>query len=408
MPSVPTIFVCVICETTAPLHVAAWAFTHHSAPWIPTMARARGEERRVAQRHGPDDSSPQGGKHGVLQDGRRRGRACRPADTSRWGAAIAGGTAAHRGAHRGHRAVRADPRCACAAVGEPGGGPLAWDRRAGACRAGYRRAQDLSGQGPAALRLSSFTESWTVGGSADDRLLFFSAAAYRQADRWHSSFLWSRRSWWREEVYKVHAQNRIQQCLWSRTLTFQFLMVVVDGSVMEALKVSPKDRVLQRFSWSKSRWHSSSSGSWRLWRSSRLPPEFFWRFILALAWCRGLGFYWGSSYFSQIKKSVGLGPHSGSELGADFNPWTPAAYAVPMIPEEDESVTESESESEPEEDVETRFAGGFRPMRVCKRFLELHMGRPVPGCAYGDRCTFAHSWAELHREVSAHEHEFAS
>ena len=30
-----------------------------------------------------DDSSPRGGKHDVLQDGRRRGRACRPADTSR-------------------------------------------------------------------------------------------------------------------------------------------------------------------------------------------------------------------------------------------------------------------------------------------------------------------------------------
>ena len=30
-----------------------------------------------------------------------------------------------------------------------------------------------------------------------------------------------------------------------------------------------------------------SSGSWRSWRSSRLPPEFFWRFILALAWCLG-------------------------------------------------------------------------------------------------------------------------
>ena len=27
--------------------------------------------------------------------------------------------------------------------------------------------------------------------------------------------------------------------------------------------------------------------------------------------------------FPQRKKSVGLGPHSGSELGADLNPWTP-------------------------------------------------------------------------------------
>ena len=40
--------------------------------------------------------------------------------------------------------------------------------------------------------------------------------------------------------------------------------------------------------------------------------------------------------FPQIKKSAGLGPHSGSELGADFNPWTPAAYAGSMVLEEDE------------------------------------------------------------------------
>ena len=38
-----------------------------------------------------------------------------------------------------------------------------------------------------------------------------------------------------------------------------------------------------------------------------------------------------------------------------------------------------ESESELEEDVETRFADVFRPVRVCTRFLELHMGRPVRG-----------------------------
>ena len=75
-----------------------------------------------------------------------------------------------------------------------------------------------------------------------------------------------------------------------------------------------------------------------------------------------------------------------------------------MVLEEDELGMESE----PEEDVETRFADGFRPMRVCTRFLKLHMGRPVRGCAYGDRCTFAHSWAELHPEASTHEHELAS
>ena len=103
-----------------------------------------------------------------------------------------------------------------------------------------------------------------------------------------------------------------------------------------------------------------------------------------------------------------LGPHSGSELGADFDPWAPSAYADPLALEEDELETGSESESKPEEDAETRFAAGFRPLWVCVRFLDLHMGRPVRGCAHGDRCTFAHSWAELHSEASAHEHELAS
>ena len=35
-------------------------------------------------------------------------------------------------------------------------------------------------------------------------------------------------------VFRVLAQNRVQQrVLWSRPLTFQLLMVVVDGAVME-------------------------------------------------------------------------------------------------------------------------------------------------------------------------------
>ena len=40
------------------------------------------KERRVEQRHGPDDSSSLGGKDGVFQFVRRWGCACRPADTS--------------------------------------------------------------------------------------------------------------------------------------------------------------------------------------------------------------------------------------------------------------------------------------------------------------------------------------
>ena len=43
-----------------------------------------------------------------------------------------------------------------------------------------------------------------------------------------------------------------------------------------------------------------------------------------------------------------------------------------------------------------------------RRFLEHQLGRLVWGCAHGDRCTFAHSWAELHPEASANEHQLAS
>ena len=85
----------------------------------------------------------------------------------------AGGSAAHRDAHRGHLAVRADPRCACTANGEPGGRTLE-DRRAGACRAGYRRAQDFSGPDPGALCVSSSAEGGTVGGRFFPSLLFSS------------------------------------------------------------------------------------------------------------------------------------------------------------------------------------------------------------------------------------------
>ena len=116
----------------------------------------------------------------------------------------------------------------------------------------------------------------------------------------------------------------------------------------------------------------------------------------------------GFRTFSRPEKSAGWGPHSGSELGADFTPWTPAAYAESRAGAYDESEAESESEAGAEDGAVSRFAAGFRPWRVCVRFLEFQQGRPVRGCAYGDRCTFAHSWAELHPEASAHERYLAS
>ena len=54
----------------------------------------------------------------------------------------------------------------------------------------------------------------------------------------------------------------------------------------------------------------------------------------------GQGFF---RTFLRWKKSAGLGPHSGSELGADFNPWIPAAYAESMAGAYDVAVEESEA-----------------------------------------------------------------
>ena len=61
--------------------------------------------------------------------------------------------------------------------------------------------------------------------------------------------------------------------------------------------------------------------------------------------------------------------------------------------------------------------GGGRSGSLCSWFpapAGLHavpqapVGMARAGCAYGDRCTFAHSWAELHPEASAHEQQLAS
>ena len=116
----------------------------------------------------------------------------------------------------------------------------------------------------------------------------------------------------------------------------------------------------------------------------------------------------GFRTFSPAQKSATERPESSAALGAEPSSRPPAAYAESMAFDEDGSVAESEPEVGAEDGAVTRFAAGFRPWRVCVRFLELQMGRPVRGCVYGDRCTFAHSWAELHPEASAQERELAS
>ena len=61
--------------------------------------------------------------------------------------------------------------------------------------------------------------------------------------------------------------------------------------------------------------------------------------------------------FPIFPKCAGLGSHSGSELPSESSPSTRRAYAVPMVPEDDEPATESESEVEKDCDFWVDGAG---------------------------------------------------
>ena len=50
-----------------------------------------------------------------------------------------------------------------------------------------------------------------------------------------------------------------------------------------------------------------------------------------------------------------------------------------MAGADDEFEAESEADAEVEEDAATRFAAGFRPMRVCTRFLKHQLGGQCGG-----------------------------
>ena len=191
-----------------------------------------------------------------------------------------------------------------------------------------------------------------------------------------------------EEAFKVSLEVQGTTAFSEQnSSTFQFLKVVVDGSFEEAFKVSRKDRVQQRAVEQITLTLQflrvvaglevlkvSSRALLVLHPRTRLVP---WMGLLQ-------GFF---ALLPKSKKSAGLGPHSGSELGADFNPWTPAAYADSMVLEEDELGMETES-------------GGGGSDSLCSwlsAFAGLHAVPRAPdgtasvGCAYGDRCTFAHS-----------------
>ena len=132
--------------------------------------------------------------------------------------------------------------------------------------------------------------------------------------------------------------------------------------------------------------------------------------------------------FPQMKKSARRGPHSGSELGADFNPSTLSAHQmppeqlvdvpVPLVHERSsydqetrlllESLHRSREEAleaarlvpvaeeqmdevlEEEEVEVSRFFPHFRPRRWCWYVLAGNI------CPRGWKCTFAHHESELH------------
>ena len=79
-----------------------------------------------------------------------------------------------------------------------------------------------------------------------------------------------------------------------------------------------------------------------------------------------------------------------------------------MALEDDELKTGSESKSEPEEVAVTRFEAGFGLCgSACGSWSSTWVG-PYGGVPMVISATFAPSWAELHPEASAHEHEIAS
>ena len=131
------------------------------------------------------------------------------------------------------------------------------------------------------------------------------------------------------EVFKVLVQDRVQQHrLWSRTLTFQFLMVVVVGAV---LKVSSVDRIQQRF----------------VDQFATKIRFFAVEVFKVLARDRFQVLHPRTCPVLRMRLLLG----SGSELPSESSPSTRRAYAVPMVPKDDESATESESEVEKDCDL---------------------------------------------------------
>ena len=315
----------------------------------------QGGGERVEQRHGPEDSSLQGGQHGVLFSGRRWGCAGRPA-TPLVEVRPQPGVLRHTAEQIIETFVPVQ------VLDTPV--PQLGTRWLNSCRRSTRRLTSWRSPCPRSLWIGLRSALCDVVHARENSwvevptIVSFSSLQQRVA----------------EQIIDIPAQGRgdrggggggreaggegggergssrftprtvQQRVLWSRPLTFQLLMVVVDGGGHGGLQ-------------------SVSQGQ-------------------------------GSTAFSGTDLVDIPAPHGRGLQG--FLPGQAATASSSHSPGAvDEAFTEVFRTLRPNsKKCEVGWAG-FRPLRVCMRFLELHMGRPVRRCAYGDWCTFAHSWAEL-------------
>ena len=121
------------------------------------------------------------------------------------------------------------------------------------------------------------------------------------------------------DVFKVFSLDSFPPRLWSRTWTFQFLMVVIASVVVFSVYTQERDQ--QRFVEQSIFLKRLPSRSWTF--QFRLVTEFFIlhrRLLVCWVW-QIKGFF----ALFPVGKSARSGPHPGSELGADFTSSTPLA-----------------------------------------------------------------------------------
>ena len=126
------------------------------------------------------------------------------------------------------------------------------------------------------------------------------------------------------------------------------------------------------------------------------------------------------SHFSPVKKSAGQGPHSGSELSADFNPSTLSAHQMPLDEQlVDVPVPQVHEESAYERETRLILGEGGQAFSLWRRSRCLRKRRrkrwrsrgffltsvlaggagtcmPAASVPRGWDCTFAHHESELH------------